>query len=305
LSFWTIAGLEAIFFTLAGLGVAIYSAIRTGGLFYLMEVLLLKEYNLPDSIVSLFSLSAMVTSLLAFELYVLAHGFSKGRENKDINRSGIGLYLSLGVIVLAGVFTGFALIPELNSTFKLVFYTIIAVATGVAGGLIALYAGENIGFTFFKVETVRKNLTDKHMENYQKWREAAVKAYSSSHYALGSKKSTSFARNVAGVPLEPPTETPAHLKSGKAKLKETEWTDADSEEFVLAYNKIVAFVKENARLLRVTELDNLGTDKSETYLAFSRFILHNEQYLINNNFATAENIKKVKKYIQKVSDKNG
>jgi hypothetical protein len=105
LSFWRIAGIEAIMFTIAGFGIAIFSSVRTGGLFYILETLLLTKYNLGSGITTGLSLTSMITSLLAFELYVLADGFTEGRENHSVVRSKIGVMASLGVIVVAGVFT--------------------------------------------------------------------------------------------------------------------------------------------------------------------------------------------------------
>lgn len=295
LSFWKIAGIEATLFTIAGIAIAIYSSIRTGGLFYIMETLLLKEFNMPDSITSVFSIGAMITSLGAFELFVLADGFSKGKENKTLKRSNIGLYSSLGVIVLAGIFTGFGLIPNLAESFKMIFYIVIAVFTAVAGGLVALYSGENIGFTFLRVERTRDKLIKNHSDNYQKWKEGAIKSYQTSRYAIGSKKSAEFMETMSKLSAEYKTAD-NQIEVPENMVDFSRYTLSD-DAFTI-YKNIVEFVKINNRLPTKKELVFLGKDEKTTFVALGKFIINYEKTLLKNKKVKPELIDRAKKYLE-------
>jgi hypothetical protein len=306
LSFWNIAGIEAVLFTIAGIGIAIYSAIRTGGLFYIMEVLLLEKFSLSPAITEVLSLSAMISSLAAFELYVIADGFVKGRNNENLKRSAIGLWSSLGIIVISGLFTGLGLISNLDPNFELYFYIIIAISTAFAGGLVALYSGENIGFTFAKVDRVRKELVEKHRDDFQLWRESGIKSYNSSHYALGTKKSSEFVRNLnkvtrksnkAPIYKKKILEKKAPIQEEKSEYKKIGLGKNFSKNFVSTYDNVMSFVEKNNRLPKVAELETLGSDKTQTYLAYSQFIMQNEAHLLETNLISNDSIEKVKKYL--------
>jgi hypothetical protein len=324
LSFWRIAGIEATLFTIAGIAIAIYSAIRTGGLFYIMESLLLREFGLPEALINTFSLSAMITSLGAFELYVLADGFSKGRENKNLKRSEIGLYASLGVIVLAGIFTGLGLVPQLSDTFKVIFYSIIAVTTAISGGLVALYSGQNIGYTVLRVEKAREKMLKMHSENYQKWKEGAVKSYQTSRYALGSKKSNNFIESLNNIKKQKTkafetevTEEPTpplkavivekQVPAKKIEPKKTqtapvaipvkgEYTKHTSPMSV--FDNIHLFVKANNRLPRNTELDLLSADKDMAMAELAKYMVTYEDKILEYKMTTAESIEKAREYLR-------
>lgn len=317
LSFWKIAGIEATLFTISGIAIVIYSAIRTGGLFYIMETLLLREFNLPDALISTFSLSSMITSLGAFELYVLADGFSKGKENKNLKRSNIGLFSSLGVIVLAGVFTGLGLVPNLNETFKMIFYTTIAIITAIAGGLVALYSGENIGFTVLRVEKTRDRLIKSHTDNYLKWKENAIKSYQASRYAIGSKKSNDFIENLnktrllKNIPESPSsdiTEEAVPMPKNNLEIFENVAENDDplamdgydnSDDSFLIYESITKFVKQNGRLPRNSELDEISYEKQKTVLSLSKFIVNHKTYLVKAGIINQETLQRAEKYLEK------
>lgn len=260
MSFWKIAGIEATLFTIAGLGIAVYSAIRTGGLFFIMETLLLQKFNMPEIIQSGFSWTAMVTSLLAFELYVLADGFSKGKKNKSLKRSNVGLFSSLGTIVLAGIFTGLGLIANLNPTVELIFYITIAIVTAIAGGLVALYSGENIGYTVSLVQVTREKLNTDYKNDYKKWREDGVRAYNSSHYALGSKKNVEFIRNIE-----------------EKQEKEAAHKSVEKEYLDLLMTSLENFYEKHGRIPEVKELKKLGVTEEMAEEAIKRYALENNK----------------------------
>lgn len=258
LSFWRIAGIEATLYTLAGIGITFYSAVRTGGLFFIMETLLLQKFGLPPAIQSAFSLTAMISSLMAFELFVLVDGFSKGKNNPGLKTSKVGLFSSLGTIILAGVFTGLGLVPSFGQLFEMIFYTVIAVLTAVAGGLVALSSGENIGHTFFRVEEERKQIIKEYKEKHSKWNEDAVESYYSSHYALGSQKSIDF-MNILGED-----------EQEKSKVVEKEYID-------LLMSSLDNFYNKHGRVPDVSELKELGVTEEFAKTAIERYSLINNK----------------------------
>lgn len=258
LSFWSIAGIEATLFTVAGFGIAIYSAIRTGGLFYIMETLLLRKFQLPQIVSDVFSLSAMITSLGAFELFVLADGFSKGREQIGLKRSNVGLFASLGVIVIAGMFTGLGLIPNLDPIIEITFYTAIAIGTAFAGGLVALYSGQNIGFTFAKVESERARLISEHQGLYKTWRDGAIEAYKSNRGALEENEYKLFLEDMI-----------TNKSSNATAEKELEKFDKEYVNFL--QTSLENYYKKNNRVLTLEELTGLGISEKYAKAALDKF----------------------------------
>jgi len=132
LSFWKIAGIEAVIFTLVSFGSVIFSSIRTGGLFYILETLLLKKFDIASGFGYFMGITAMVTALLMFEGLLAGDGFKKGKNNLDIETSDIGVWAALIVIILAGVFAGMGLLTlpeEVENWFYIGLALITAVAT--------------------------------------------------------------------------------------------------------------------------------------------------------------------------------
>lgn len=304
-SFFKIAGIEAILFTISGIGIVIYSSIRTGGLFFIMEKLLLEEFKLGDALTQVFSSTSMITSLLAFELFVLADGFSKGKSNEELKRSNFGLYSALGVIVLAGIFSAMGFFPSINENIKLIFYLIIAVGSAVASGIIALASGENIGFTFTKVENTRKKLKENHKLEYQSWREAGIKAYNSSHYAIGSKKSSEFFSTLSTLEKDSNVKEPV-IEANKTNDKKQ--SDVEKNRFSnlskteQAYELIEKFVKEKNRIPSTKEISELGYSIGTVSIVRNRYILNNSEWLLKNKIITNELYAKAK---QSVENKKG
>ena len=114
LSFWNIVGIKSTLFTLSAFGAVVFSAIRTGGYFYLVEQVLLSHYGISSTVTNILSFLAFVTALLAFEGYALADGFSKGEQLDDTKEFEIGFWSSLITIGLVGIFSGLSIveIPE-------------------------------------------------------------------------------------------------------------------------------------------------------------------------------------------------
>ena len=145
LSFWTIAGLESSLFVLSAVGAAVLSAVRTGGLFWLLETLLFAkfgtDYQAGGNILGFVS---MVASLLAFEGFLLAFGLTKGRESGKMEVSKIGLNVSMVTVIAAGIFSSFSIVTLTNAQQQFM-DIVLALITGGASALVAFYSSENFG----------------------------------------------------------------------------------------------------------------------------------------------------------------
>lgn len=297
LSFWEIAGIESILFTLSGLGVIIFSSVRTGGLFFILESLLLKEYNLGAVITNTFSVISMAASLFAFELFVAADGFSKGKENTSIKRSRIGVMSSLGVIILAGIFSGMGLLTNIDPTIKTTFYIIIAFATAIAGGLVAYYSGENIGFTFSTVAKTRQKLVESHQTAYQTWRESAVRAYTSSHYNISSEKGSKFAQTMEKYKIG--TEKSTENEQSTNAVQNGYNVHKNATKLEQSYIAVGEFVKKHKRLPTTDELVSAGISRGYASQSMNKFIVDYAEFLLTKGIANQERINKAVLFMEK------
>jgi hypothetical protein len=188
LSFWKIAGLESSLFVLSGVGAAILSAIRTGGLFYILEVLLIEKFGLNSTLGAGFGFVSMISALFAFEGFLLAYGLRKGKESGKINVSRTGLGISLVTVISAGVFSSFSIV-NVTTGWQLLMNILLAIITGGASALIAFYASENLGFILNHVTSKKNEILSTHQKDYTRWREGAVGAYLNSAYNIRLKRS--------------------------------------------------------------------------------------------------------------------
>jgi hypothetical protein len=239
LSFWKLAGIEATLFSISALGAAILSSVRTGGLFYILEEKLLTKFQLSGMVANSLSLIALITSLLAFEGFLIAHGFSKGKENNAVKISRIGLMAAFAVIMFAGVFSGFGIIT-LPGNWEQIFDIGLALVTAVSAGLVTYYGGENIGYSVNKVSNDRQCIMDKYQESYNTWIRKAVDSYKSSHYSLnrmgeqqeGSRNYGNEENYSRGV------QTGVQTAVNEPKMKKSEHAKLCIEEFVNTNNRL-------------------------------------------------------------------
>jgi len=260
LSFWKIAGIDATLLAIAAIGAVLFSSIRTGQMFYIIETLLLNEFSLSPLIVQIFSMSAMITSLLAFEGYLAGVGFYKGRHMEDVKISNVGIVLAMLVIIIAGIFSGFGLIT-LSGELDIIFKTSIAVLTAFAAGLIVYFSGENIGHAFTRVEIERERMLEKHMEEYQNWREHGLKSWNTTKTRSGKK-------------------TEQGVQSSVQKGVQVEQHESKTEH---AYKEIEHFLNENGKLPSVRELsDSLGVSVGTAHAALKEFKERNAELITEN-----------------------
>jgi hypothetical protein len=172
-----------------------------------------------------------------------------------------------------------------------------AFGTAIAGGIVAKASGANIGFTFSKVERVRKELIANHQNLYQTWRENAVKAYNTSHYNVASKKSSEFltvmkkregASNEASkfdgnltenAKASNDGQNPQNIQKAPSKLD-------------LVFDEIKKFVKTNGRLPKVAELEKSGMSHGYASLALNQFTVDNGPTLLKAGLINQERLNK-------------
>lgn len=298
LSFWKIAGIEASIFLLVALGVIVFSSIRTGGLFFILESLLLQKFNINETIKNGFSFVDMVASLMAFELFVAGVGFARGKANTDVKISRLGEYASLTVIVLAGVFSGIGLI-KIDSNIETWFYIVIALSTALAGGIVAIASGENIGYTFSKVSSERKRIIDEHREEHQRWLDGAIKAYNTSHYNLASKRSAEFFNSIKARAESSQNER--SLNNSEQTVQNELNVHKSISKLEIVYQSIEQFVQKYNRMPTTDELVNAGASRAYASLAMNQFTVNNADKLIKGGVVNQERVNKAVAYMQKNS----
>ena len=217
MSFWRIAGLESSIFVLSAIGAAVLSAIRTGGLFYILEVKLIQKFAIASWFGQTFGLISMAASLLAFEGFILAYGLTKGKESGRITISKFGLIISLLTIVAAGIFSSFSIV-SVSQTMSNGISIVLALITGGAAAGVAFFSSENFGFILNHVIDVRNTKRETHEKNFFKWRSKAVASYAESIYNIRHKRS----KNVYAIR---PEATAQAIAEQPAKVSEKESND--------------------------------------------------------------------------------
>lgn len=199
-SFWNLVGIDATLFSLSALFGAILSSVRTGGLFYILEQELLKEYSITTSVTNVLSTVALVASLVAFEGFLLAVGFSVGRRNSNVKISKLGIVLAFLVVISAGVFSGFGIVEIAQDTRNMINIA-LAIITAISSAFITYFGGENIGYSIALYEKKKSEIEDQFQKDFNSWNESAMKSYSSSKYNIlgrnyiGNKLSNLLSKN--------------------------------------------------------------------------------------------------------------
>ena len=182
-SFWKELGLEASALIASAVGSITLSAIRTSTIFMLTEALLIaafdKENIIPDSITSGFPLASMVVSLVAFEGFISAHGFIKGKESERISISDIALWLCFGVTIVAGLSASFGLLglEADNIIFQGVVW-ILAVLTAVGAPVVAYFGSFNLGVITNKWLRIKNDAEERFLEAVRSWNSSFQSSFS-------------------------------------------------------------------------------------------------------------------------------
>ncbi len=184
-SFWKLVGIKTLFFSMSSLGAIVFSAIRTGGYFYIVEYILLSKYNIENNFVGFLSFLAFASALFAFEGFALADGFSKGEKMNGVEESNFGLWASFITIMLVGIFSGLE-IAEIPENIRNFLTIVTAVLTSISAGSIAFFGGKNLGYAVSEFSRKKKRILEEHQESYDNWRNDAFRSYTST---MGGVKS--------------------------------------------------------------------------------------------------------------------
>ena len=274
LNFWKIAGLESSLFVLSAIGAAILSAVRTGGLFFVIEVKLIEKFLLPASLGNIFGFASMGAALLAFEGFILAFGLNAGKQSNRMKVSGIGLGISLITIAAAGLFSSFSIVA-IDSSTELTMDIALALITGVASALVAFYSSENLGFIFNHVITRRNQILEEHQQAFRKWRDQGVNSYIRSHYNFRNKRS----QQVYGDRFQ---------YFGNEVKKETHPSPIQNFEHKRKQNDIIKewigkHIQEKGKWPTQAEVQNaVGGSPTNAYYGMLSFVYENEDYLREN-----------------------
>jgi len=236
MGFAKIAGLDVTMLAVSAIGAILFSALRTGQLFFIIETALFGETN--PFLANAFGFLSMILALFCFEGFVFATSFYKGRHLKNVRISNVGIFLSMLVIVIAGIFSGLPLIT-LPENILIIFNTVVAVLTAFSAAFIVYFSSENIGFAVSNVDRIREEKKENHLKAYQHWRDAGVKSYNSSK---------TFNVRKAGVTKNPSTIPSQVLTAIEPKENKSE----------LTYRTIEQYHKTNGKLPTVRELNELA-----------------------------------------------
>jgi len=279
-------------YSLAALCGVVLSAIRTGGLFFILETLLLKKYGIDPIVSNIISALAAIMALGTFELYLVFDGYSKGKKKNQITSSRIGMIVSFAVILVAGLFSSFILVDTIPKDWQTVIDIVVAIITGCGAGVITYFGGENIGFSFTDFENKKKKIFSDYQDEYLAWRESAVKSYKTSQFNFHRKGGSTFA---------PPVQIPVQFEQ---KFEQGVQNQLNNGKKIPLYEKIrqsiEQYVNEKMILPNVNEfaLAN-GFTKAYVSIGLNEYIYKNRVWLLENNITNNERVIQASQSLEK------
>lgn len=285
MSFWKLVGVEASLYGGSGIAAIIFSAFRTGTLFYVVESLLLSEFGIGSVITNTVSLALAAIGLFAFEGYLAADGFSKGKNAEDVKASKVATYMAGAVILAGGVFSSMSLISDLIVNIKIWVYLIISIVMAVAGTVIVFYSGANIGFVVLSFDKKKKALVRDFDTRYSRWdkandawREKAVGTFWQSRQGRAFKKGSAIVQN------EHQNEQAVQEGVQDSFTAVSKLTKAEQ-----AFNWVEAFVHTTEQIPTVSQVvEQGGFKKTMASYAINDFICDNADALISDRLVDAE-----------------
>jgi len=277
MSFFNIAGLEASIFVASGLGAAILSAIRTGGLFFLMEVLLIEKYKLNPFLGFGLGAIAALASLLTFEGSLVAVGLIKGRESGKIKVSMLVVILSLTTVILASIFSSFSVV-DIDKNVSLWMNIILAVITGLASPTATYLLFENVGFVRNFVTSEREKMISTFKEKLEEWDQGMLSSYNASRKTIVNRVGDNY------VPQS----------QGQEQKKEE--SQKKPSKFEIAYNFIVDYYSqyENIPTNKIVS-DSASVALGTAFSAIQKFVIDNAQMLLNAGKITEKDLEETNK----------
>ncbi len=277
LSFWKIAGLESSLFVVSAIGSAILSAIRTGGLFWLLEELLFQKFEALSWASGIFGFASMVAALMAFEGFLLAYGLTKGKESGKMEVSRTGLIVSLVTVMAAGIFSSFSIVT-VSDGWQAFMNILLALITGGASAMVAYFSSENLGFILNHINAKRQEVQDQHQKNAIHWREQGIKSYNTARKMLIANASS-----YGQVNQSTPTPQP-EVKQEEQKLSKTETANSWISEYVNKNNTLPTNQKVS---------DALSVAIGTAHTRLNQYIFDNQQELLSKGIVSQEKVNEV------------
>lgn len=279
LSFWKLAGFETISFFIPSISFAIFSALRTSG-FFLIEQLALyaiyeQKFGFPRELSWILSVVVMLASILGFEGYMLAKGIKEGRNQTENRVSKTGTWLTFVVIILAGVYTGIGLIT-IPDNVKTVIDVIMALITGISGGVITFYGGNDIGYAIKSFETKKETIENEFQTKYNDWYESAVQSY------ITAKRQVAKVSSVSNS-----------AKSEQAKEEKQE--QKKFSKFEIAYNFIAEHYANTESIPTNKQVsENAEVALGTAFSALQKFVIDNASELLNKGKISNQDLEETK-----------
>ena len=299
LSFWRIAGLQSSMFSLAAFGGIILSAIRTGGIFYIIELALVEKFNL-GVIGTILAFISMIAALGAFELFVLAFGIDRGMKSERLTVSGWGVGIALVTIVCASIFSSFSIV-NLSDSLSEGFDIIMSLVSGFASAAVVYYSSENLGFVVNSVSRVRNEKLSAHASAFKNWRQNGVSQYLDSIYNIRHKRSS----KVYSKPVQNEQVLNKGVQSGSNKNNVEQENEQEIQEPFKRRSKVelaYAFIEKQYKLGKiilssrdvVAGIKRTGESVSAgtAFTAISQFIVNNSESLILDGAISQEDVER-------------
>lgn len=276
LSFWKISGFETLSFFIPSIAFAIFSAIRTSGFFFVQEQTLLRKYNIPEEFIWFLSLIVMITGIFGFEGILLAAGIKRGRNQNENEEQKWSTYLSTSVIIGIGIYIGINML-DVPDDVMLYINVGMALLTGIGGGIITYFGGNDIGYALSKFDRTRLDVQENYQDQYNHWRESAIQSY------ISAKKQVAKISGIQQPTLQELTNKQPEVMNKKRTKVE------------IAYDFIKEYYLEN-KYLPIIQLvsDSTGVANGTCQPAMENFKLDNEEELLQNKVVTFEEIEKIK-----------
>lgn len=278
LSFWKLAGFETLSFFIPSISFAIFSAIRTSGFFFVQEKTHLERFGIPVILVWLLSFVVMLSSILGFEGILLARGIKRGRQQDENKEENWATILSVSVIISVAIYTGVSMIQGIPDNVMLYIDVFMILLTGIAGGIITFFGGNDIGFAWKTYETKKETMLTEHQTKYDEWYEKAVQSY------ISTKKQVS---KVTAIPnsSRQPNQTETEQGNSKNQSKAQRAYDFVKQYYLkngdLPTNKIVS--------------DGTGLAVGTAFSAIESFVFDNAEELVSKGLVSQEKVDKIRK----------
>lgn len=190
-------GVEAAVNAIATVGGIVFSAIRTAGIFAIMELKLLASYSIQPATQNWLGFISGVSVIAVVEGVLVGLGWVRGRNSGKTNTSWAPLILAASIGAVAGVLPAFELLPESTGTtwwynFVLIALTILS-GPGIAFLLIVVT--ENFGHLYNNwIEDVNDRIAAHKAEQKQRkadW-DADQRRKQQEHYARQDQIKAAF-----------------------------------------------------------------------------------------------------------------